>query len=68
MQEKEQLASIRPDLDGEQVMEHLGIKPGRTVGKALEFLLQVRLDEGPMSDDQAYARLDVWASEQGKQP
>ena len=49
-------------------MDHLGVKPGRVVGEALDFLLEVRLDEGPISEDEAYARLDAWAREQGIEP
>jgi poly(A) polymerase len=65
LREQEELDAIRPPLDGRQVMEHLGVKPGRVVGDALDFLLEARLDEGPMSEDEAYARLDAWAREQG---
>jgi poly(A) polymerase len=62
---QEELDSIRPPLDGRQVMERLGVKPGRVVGEALDFLLELRLDEGPISEDEAYARLDEWAAERG---
>jgi poly(A) polymerase len=65
LREQEELDSIRPPLDGRQVMQHLGVKPGRVVGEALDFLLEVRLDEGPISEDDAYVRLDVWARERG---
>jgi poly(A) polymerase len=65
LREQEELDSIRPPLDGRQVMEHLGVKPGKVVGEALHFLLEARLDEGPISEDQAYARLDAWAAERG---
>jgi poly(A) polymerase len=65
LREQEELDAIRPPLDGRQVMEHLGVAPGRVVGDALDFLLEARLDEGPMSEDEAYARLDAWAAEQG---
>jgi poly(A) polymerase len=58
--EREELASIRPDLDGDQVMARLGIKPGREVGEALKYLLEVRLDEGPLGEVEAYRRLDEW--------
>ncbi len=61
--EAEELASIRPDLDGEQVMAHLGIKPSRAVGEALAFLLELRLDEGPLGEDEARRRLDQWWAE-----
>ena len=49
LSEEEELASIRPDLDGNQIMEILGIGPGREVGEAYRFLLELRLDEGPMT-------------------
>ncbi len=63
--EQEELAALRPDLDGKQVMDHLGIAPGREVGQALDFLLQLRLDEGPLGEDEAYARLDAWWAARG---
>lgn len=61
---KEELASIRPDLDGRQVMEHLGLKPGPVVGRALGHLLEIRLEEGPQDKDRALELLDQWWSEQ----
>jgi poly(A) polymerase len=65
LREQEELDAIRPPLDGRQVMDHLGVKPGRIVGEALDFLLDVRLDEGPISEADAYERLDAWARERG---
>jgi poly(A) polymerase len=62
---KEELDAIRPPLDGRQVMEFLGIGPGRQVGEALEFLLEARLDDGPIEEADAYARLAAWARERG---
>ncbi len=59
----EELAAIRPELDGDQVMAHLGIGPGRDVGDALAMLLELRLDEGLLGEDEAYARLDAWWAE-----
>ena len=59
----EQLAAIRPELDGVQVMEHLGIGPGPLVGEALRFLLEIRLDEGEIGTAAALARLDAWYAE-----
>lgn len=56
----EELASIRPDLDGNAVMAHLGVGPGRHVGEALAFLLELRLDEGPLGETEATRRLDAW--------
>lgn len=61
----EELAGIRPSLDGRQVMEFLGVSPGPVVGRALDFLLEVRLEEGPLDEPDAYARLATWAGEQG---
>ena len=46
-------------------MKFLGVAPGPVVGEALAFLLELRLDEGPMSEDDAYERLAAWAAEQG---
>jgi len=58
--EEEELASIRPDLDGNQIMKILGIGPGREVGEAYSFLLELRLDNGPMSQEAATAALEEW--------
>ena len=58
--EREELASMRPELDGKQVMEQLGIGPGPLVGKALAFLLEIRLDEGMLGDGEIRHRLDQW--------
>ncbi|HEX3222679.1 MAG TPA: CCA tRNA nucleotidyltransferase, partial [Nocardioides sp.] len=60
---EEELASIRPDLDGTQIMEILGIPPGPQVGAAYRFLLDLRLDEGPRSHDEARAALLGWWAE-----
>jgi poly(A) polymerase len=57
---QEELASIRPELDGGQVMAHLGIAPGPMVGKALAHLLEIRLDEGVVGDEEIRRRLDEW--------
>lgn len=51
---------IKPPLDGKQVMEFLGLKPGPDVGKALAYLLDVRLDYGPMTDEEARGALLDW--------
>ena len=57
---EEELASIRPDLNGDQIMEILGIPSGREVGEAYRFLLELRLDEGPQSPEAAEAALRAW--------
>ena len=59
---EEELASMRPDLDGNQIMEILGIGPGREVGEAYKYLLDLRLDRGPMTSDEAKQALLAWAS------
>jgi len=64
LREQEELDAIRPDLDGNQVMELLGIGPGRAVGRALAFLMELRLDEGPLGEEEAAARLQAWWAEQ----
>jgi poly(A) polymerase len=61
LSEEEELASIRPDLDGNQIMEILGIGPGRQVGDAYKHLLELRMDNGPMSYDEARAAWLDWA-------
>ena len=63
--EQEELASIRPDLDGREVMEHLGIPAGPAVGEALSHLLELRLDRGPLDRDEAFAELDRWYATRG---
>lgn len=58
--EAEELASVRPDLDGERIMEILEIPPGPLVGRAYKYLLEVRLDEGPLGEPEATRRLLDW--------
>ena len=60
LRQEEELDAIRPDLDGAQVMEQLGIPPGRDVGRALAFLLELRMDEGPLGEAEAHKRLAAW--------
>ena len=60
LREREELDALRPDLDGNQVMELLGIGPGRAVGDALTFLMELRLDEGPLGEEEATSRLRAW--------
>ena len=61
--QEEELSKLRPDLDGKKVMEHLDLPPGPLVGKALAFLMEIRLDEGPIGEAEALKRLDAWAEE-----
>ncbi len=65
LREHEALSRIRPGLDGKQVMKFLGVAPGPIVGEALSFLLELRLEEGPMDDEESYRRLTDWARERG---
>jgi poly(A) polymerase len=64
--EEEELRAIRPDLDGNAVMAHLGIAPGPAVGEALALLLDARLDEGPLGEEEAKRRLDAWWAARGR--
>ncbi len=57
---REELEAIRPDLDGNQIMAILGIKPGPEVGVAYQFLLEKRLEEGPLGPDRAREELLAW--------
>jgi poly(A) polymerase len=63
--EQENLEQIRPPLDGNEVMEHLGLKPGPLVGEALAYLLEERLERGPIDKEEAYNLLDEWARKKG---
>ncbi len=63
--EQENLDAMRPPLDGQQVMEQLGLEPGPLVGEALAYLMEVRMERGPIAADEATALLDAWANERG---
>jgi len=62
LSEEENLQKLRPPLDGNQVMSHLGIPPGPVVGEALDHLMEERLDRGPIGEEEAYRLLDEWWS------
>jgi poly(A) polymerase len=63
LEEQEELRAIRPDLDGNQIMELLDLPPGRFVGEAYRHLLALRMERGPMEHEQAVAELRAWAAE-----
>ncbi|MBB5870995.1 poly(A) polymerase [Allocatelliglobosispora scoriae] len=65
IQEEEDLARVRPDLDGNAIMELLGLPPGPLVGKAWRHLKDLRLDRGPLTHEEAVAELHRWAADQG---
>jgi len=62
---QENLARIRPDLDGNAIMELLGLEPGPDVGRAWRFLKDLRLERGPLDRDDAEAALREWWNDQG---
>ncbi|WP_336924167.1 CCA tRNA nucleotidyltransferase [Aquipuribacter sp. SD81] len=64
LQEQEELARVRPDLDGNAIMRLLDLPPGPVVGRAYSHLLAVRLDRGPLEASQAEAELRRWWAEQ----
>lgn len=63
LMEQEELAAIRPDLDGEQIMSILNLAPGPEVGAAYRFLMELRLDEGQLGAEEAERRLRSWAAD-----
>ena len=64
LMQQEELNKIRPDLTGEQIMQILSIKPSPMVGKAYDFLLELRLENGPIGEDKAKEALLTWWKEQ----
>ena len=63
--EEENLDALRPPLDGNDIMAHLQIPPGPLVGEAREYLMEQRLDRGPIDEKEAYRLLDAWAESKG---
>jgi poly(A) polymerase len=63
--EQENLDSLRPPLDGRQVMEILDLQPGPAVGEALAYLMELRLERGPVPEEEAIELLRAWAAERG---
>ena len=60
LEQEEELSKIRPDLDGAQVMQLLSIKPSADVGKALDFLMELRMEHGPLGEERATQELLQW--------
>src|SRR6185312_13873945 len=68
LREQEELDKIRPDLDGGEIMRILGLKPGPLVGKARNYLLELRLEHGELGTERATAELLAWAEQEGIAP
>jgi poly(A) polymerase len=68
LMEQEELARVRPDLDGNEIAAVLGIEPGPVLGRAYKHLLAVRLDEGPLGKEDARERLLQWWADQPESP
>ena len=66
--EQEELAAVRPELDGNEIAAVLGISPGPVLGRAYKHLLAVRLDEGPIGKEAAADRLRTWWADQPESP
>ena len=60
--EEENLEALRPPLDGRQVMERLGIEPGPLIGEALAYLMELRIERGPIDEAEAFELLEAWAA------
>lgn len=61
--QEEELAAIRPDLNGNEIVEILGIKPGPIVGKAYDYLLELRMEHGPLGRERAIEELLKWSKQ-----
>ena len=66
LMEEEELSKLRPDLDGAQVMQLLNVKPSRVVGQALDFLLELRIEQGPLGPEIAERELIKWWVSRGE--
>jgi poly(A) polymerase len=65
LSEQEELARIRPDLDGNAIMQILRVPPGRVVGRAYDHLLELRMEHGPLGIERATQELVAWAAAEG---
>ncbi|MFP5297704.1 MAG: hypothetical protein ACLGHL_01795 [Actinomycetota bacterium] len=63
--QREELERLRPALDGNEIMKYLELEPGPLVGEAWNHLLEIRMDEGEISKEEAFRRLDEWAVTKG---
>ena len=61
---QEELDKLRPPIDGNEVMAYLGLEPSRTVGDIMDMLLERRIEDGPYTEEEAYAMLDAWKAAQ----
>jgi len=68
LRKQEELDRIRPDLNGTEIGEVLGIKPGPVIGQAYRYLIELRMEEGPLDHEEARKRLRAWAAKQGIHP
>jgi poly(A) polymerase len=66
LRQKEELDAIRPEINGDEVMRMLNINPSRLVGEALDFLMEIRLEEGLIGKNQAKQRLMAWWESRAK--
>jgi len=66
LKEQEELDAVRPELDGNRIQEVLGIRPGPEIGKAYAWLLELRLDEGTLGEEEAERRLKQWWAERNR--
>ncbi|MGH3233755.1 MAG: CCA tRNA nucleotidyltransferase [Streptosporangiaceae bacterium] len=68
LSEQEELARIRPELDGNEIMRILGLAPGPLVGRAYDFLLELRIAEGELGRERVIQELLRWAAAEGITP
>ena len=64
LRQQEELDALRAPINGDQVMEHLGLEPGPEIGRIMDMLLEKRIEDGPYSEEEAYAMLDEFAGQQ----
>ena len=65
LREQEELDALRPPIDGHQVMAYLDLQPSREVGDIMDMLLEHRIENGPYSEEDAFALLDQWRAKRG---